>query len=65
MFDPISTGLDNFLLENIRKMDANTIDLINCFFNQLNKPVCLVAHNGKGYDFPILKAHLKKLVNFV
>lgn len=43
-------------------MDANTIDLLKCFFNQLVKPICLVAHNGNGFDYPILKEHLKKLV---
>lgn len=56
-------GLDNFLLENLNKMDTNTIDLINCFINQLKKPVCLVAHNGNKFDFPILARHLKKLVS--
>lgn len=43
-------------------MDANTIDLLKCFFNQLIKPICLVAHNGNRFDYPILKEHLKKLV---
>lgn len=58
-----SPGLDNFLLEYINKMDDNTIDLINSFLNQLKKPVCLVAHNGNKFDYPILAQHLKKLVN--
>lgn len=57
-----SLGLDNFLLEHIKNLDANAIDLIKCFFNQLIKPVCLVAHHGNGFDYPILTRHLKKLV---
>lgn len=55
-------GLDNYNLEFTKKMDASTIDLLNCFLNQLNKPVCLVAHNGNGFDYPILKKQLAKLV---
>jgi hypothetical protein len=27
----------------------------------LPSPVCLVAHNGNAYDFPLLKAELEKL----
>lgn len=56
------SGLDNFLLEDLNKLDANTVNLMKSFFNQLSKPVCLVAHNGNGYDYPILKYHLNKLV---
>lgn len=56
------TVLDNWKLENCKKMDANTVEIMNCFFNQLNKPICLVAHNGNKFDYPILKEHLKKLV---
>lgn len=44
-------------------MDGNTTDLINCFFSQLRKPVCLVAHNGNKFDYLILAEHLKKLVS--
>ncbi|RUS91726.1 hypothetical protein EGW08_000552 [Elysia chlorotica] len=29
------------------------------FLQNLPQPVCLVAHNGNGYDFPLLVAHLK------
>lgn len=54
--------LDNWKLEKCKKMDSNTVDLLKCFFNQLNKPICLVAHNGNRFDYPILKEHLNKLV---
>lgn len=55
-------GLDNLMLEHINKMDTNTVDLINRFLNQLKKPVCLVAHNGNKFDYPILARQLKNLV---
>lgn len=50
------------MLEHIKKMDTNTVDLFNCFFKQLIQPVCLVAHYGKNFDYPVLKAHIEKLV---
>lgn len=63
LIDWTISGLDNFLLEYLGKMDGNTTDLINCFFSQLRKPVCLVAHNGNKFDYLILAEHLKKLVS--
>lgn len=50
------------MLDKTKKLDENTVNLINCFFNQLNAPVCLVAHNGDRFDYPLLKRQLKKLV---
>ncbi|XP_031619749.1 three prime repair exonuclease 2-like [Contarinia nasturtii] len=55
------TGLDNFMLEHIKAFDGNTVDLLNSFLNQLNKPICMVAHNGNGFDFPLLRRQLQKL----
>lgn len=63
IFASILKGLDNFMLENTKKFNVNTANLINSFLNQLNKPVCLVAHNGNKFDYPLLKTQLKKLVN--
>ena len=34
---------------------------INQFINRQQKPVCLVAHNGNTFDFPILKRELRQL----
>ena len=34
--------------------------MINSFLSLLPSPVCQVAHNGNGYDFPLLKAELEK-----
>lgn len=51
------------MVENIKKFDENTVDLMNCFLKQLQKPVCLVAHNGNAFDYPILKVQLRALVS--
>ena len=54
------TGLDNYNLSDQARFDANTGDLLNSFLTRLPAPVCLVAHNGNVYDFPLLKAEMKK-----
>lgn len=55
------TGLSNDLLEYERKFDENTMTLLNSFLERLQQPVCLIAHNGNRFDFPILKQHITKL----
>ena len=54
------TGLDNYNLTGQSKFSKSTGDLINSFLSLLPPPVCLVAHNGNAYDFPLLKAELEK-----
>ena len=54
------TGLDNYNLSDQARFDANTSNLLNSFLTRLPAPVCLVAHNGNLYDFPLLKAEMKK-----
>jgi len=54
------TGLDNYNLTDQAKFDCDTAGLINCFLSRLMPPVCLVAHNGDYYDYPLLKAELDK-----
>ena len=54
------TGLDNYNLTGQSRFDKNTGDLLNSFLSRLPGPVCLVAHNGNMYDFPLLKAELEK-----
>lgn len=45
--------------------NIEAFNLINSFFNNLTKPICLIAHNGHRFDFPILKKYLLALdVNF-
>jgi three prime repair exonuclease-1 len=54
------TGLDNYNLSGQSKFTKTTADLLNSFLSCLPSPVCLVAHNGNAYDFPLLKAELEK-----
>lgn len=35
--------------------------LLEYFFRRLRHPLCLLAHNGKRYDFPLLQAELKNI----
>lgn len=55
------TGLSNELLERERKFDKNAMKLIECFIFQLQKPVCLIAHNGNKFDFPLIKKQCESL----
>ena len=54
------TGLDNYNLTGQATFDRNTGELLNSFLARLPPPVCLVAHNGDSYDFPLLKAEMDK-----
>ena len=54
------TGLDNYNLTGQSKFDRNIGNLLNIFLSCLPSPVCLVAHNGSQYDFPLLKAEMEK-----
>ena len=54
------TGLDNYNLAGQARFEKSTVDLLNIFLDRLPSPVCLVAHNGNLYDFPLLKAELEK-----
>ena len=53
------TGLDNYNLSTESKHNRSTGNMINIFLSFLPSPVCLVAHNGNAYDFPLLKAEMK------
>ena len=55
------TELDNYNLTGQTKFDVNTGHLLNNFLDRLPTPVCLVAHNGNNYDFPLLKAEMEKV----
>ena len=54
------TGLNNYNLTGQSKFDKNIGNLLNTFLSCLPSPVCLVAHNGSQYDFPLLKAEMEK-----
>ena len=53
-------GLDNYNLSGQATFDTETGELLNSFLARLPNPLCLVAHNGGLYDFPLLKAELEK-----
>jgi DNA polymerase III epsilon subunit-like protein len=55
------TGLDNYNLSEQSSFNKNIGELIKTFLSSLPAPVCLVAHNGNVYDFPLLKAELDKV----
>ena len=55
------TGLDNYNLSGQAIFDTHTGELLNSFLSRLSAPLCLVAHNGDKYDFPLLKAELQKV----
>ncbi|KRG03178.1 uncharacterized protein LOC6576864 isoform X2 [Drosophila mojavensis] len=57
----IITGLSNYLLERESKLNENAGELIKRFVEHLPPPVCLVAHNGWPFDFPIIKQALGKV----
>lgn len=53
-------GLDNFLLEHQSNFQKETVKLINRFLETQEKPICLVAHNGNRFDFPILRTEIHR-----
>lgn len=55
------TGLDNYMLEYDNVFNENVARMIINFLNHLQQPVCIVAHNGDRFDFPILMKELKRL----
>jgi len=52
------TGLNNDLLENQNRFNSQTVKLLKSFLENLPQPMCLIAHNGARYDYPLLQAEL-------
>jgi len=52
-------GLNNDNLYQQKDFDSEVGDLILLFLRRLESPVCLVAHNGSRFDFPLLAAELQ------
>lgn len=53
------THLDNDMLaRDAQPFNENTAQLLDSFYKQLPGPVCLVAHNGNNFDYPLLQTHL-------
>lgn len=56
-------GLYNDALETQSPLNEDTISSISLFLARLPQPICLIAHNGNGYDFKILNAELKRIMS--
>uniref|UniRef100_A0A182WBK6 Probable tRNA (uracil-O(2)-)-methyltransferase n=1 Tax=Anopheles minimus TaxID=112268 RepID=A0A182WBK6_9DIPT len=56
-----ATGLYNDLLEKESKFDANAGEMVKLYLERLQKPICLVAHNGNRFDFVLLKQHMLRI----
>lgn len=54
------TGLSNAALEHAAPFSADTVSMIATFLNHNPKPICLVAHNGNRFDYPILRTEIEK-----
>lgn len=55
------TGLSNELLELQPQFSIDTVNLLQSFLNIQYQPVCLVAHNGNRFDFPILRTEMNRV----
>ncbi|KAL8212398.1 UNVERIFIED_CONTAM: hypothetical protein K2H54_045283 [Gekko kuhli] len=57
------TGLNNKAFAENKKQSFNIhiMHMITAFFSRQYPPICLVAHSGCTYDFPLLKAELSAL----
>ncbi|EFA01254.1 three prime repair exonuclease 2 [Tribolium castaneum] len=53
------TGLSNELLEHQAHFSSQTLNVIKNWLDVNEKPICLVAHNGNEFDFPILRAEIE------
>lgn len=58
--DSFVVGLTNVLLEYQPEFTDNIVVLICRFLELQPKPLCLVAHNGNRFDYPILRAEVSK-----
>ena len=54
------TGLDNYNLSGQPQFSGDTVRLLEAWLSRLPGPVCLVAHNGDNYDYPLLLAEVKR-----
>ncbi|KAL8164383.1 UNVERIFIED_CONTAM: hypothetical protein K2H54_050171 [Gekko kuhli] len=57
------TGLSNQTLEENGKadFDGTVVEALRAFLDRQAGPVCLVAHNGLRFDFPLLRTELLRV----
>ncbi len=49
------------ILEGQKPFDANIFDAIQSFIGRLKAPICLIAHKGFDFDFPLLKSEINSI----
>ncbi|THD23604.1 Three prime repair exonuclease [Fasciola hepatica] len=52
------SGLDKNNLFHQKEFDSTAVELIQAFISRLDPPICVVAHNGNRFDFPLLRTEL-------
>ncbi|VDN99528.1 unnamed protein product [Rodentolepis nana] len=63
-FHPMAAKISGLNTENIRSekdFDENAVRLLDLFLRRLNPPICIIAHNGYEFDFPLLQAELLRV----
>ena len=55
------TGLSNYNLEHQAAWTDGVGAAVAAFLTLLARPVCLVAHNGFRFDYPLLKRELQNV----
>lgn len=55
------SDLNNDLLQFETIFDEQVFNTINMFLGRQEKPLCLIAHNGYNFEFPIVKNHFEAL----
>ncbi|XP_014241279.1 three-prime repair exonuclease 1 [Cimex lectularius] len=55
------SGLNNELLEEQSTFNVEFCDLLHSFLLRHPEPICLLAHNGNNFDFPLIQSHSKFL----
>ncbi len=53
--------LDNVALQEQSPFDNHAFNIVHSFLCRLKPPVCLIAHNGFNFDFPLLKAEIERI----
>lgn len=54
-------GLNNDMLDKYDKFDERAGTSIISYLSHYPRPICLIAHNGKRYDFPLIKKTFDKI----
>lgn len=57
-YSQMCVGLNNDNLYQQKDFDHDIAELLALFLRRLEPPVCLVAHNGGRFDYPLLRAEL-------